>query len=110
MRQFRPYDKNQPQFGLVFLYLSVTRQISLRFRICFALTRIIKQEMRCVALSLIPCKEPCKYQVDGYCELNEISRITAQKISGCQYFQPRSIGSNPLIDHSESLRQSADAE
>lgn len=43
-------------------------------------------------MSWIPCGEPCQHQEDGYCTLDETSKLPEQPvsgISGCIFFLPR---------------------
>ena len=40
-------------------------------------------------MGIIPCAEPCRYQKEGYCELNRCTVINSVA-SACPYFLERS--------------------
>lgn len=41
-------------------------------------------------MSLIHCVSNCKFQQDGYCHLNETTRVTNETdSSGCLHFMPK---------------------
>lgn len=38
-------------------------------------------------MNLVPCKENCRWQIDGLCTLNDLTRPAASAISQCLYFE-----------------------
>ncbi|MFZ2538068.1 MAG: hypothetical protein WAX04_04130 [Oscillospiraceae bacterium] len=40
-------------------------------------------------MNLITCDENCKYQNEGYCQLNQNAVINGLKVNGCSYFIKR---------------------
>ena len=44
-------------------------------------------------MSLVQCSTNCRFQKDGYCDLNRIGRVTDMiqtQANGCLYFQKKS--------------------
>ncbi|MDR1002242.1 MAG: hypothetical protein LBL82_03095 [Oscillospiraceae bacterium] len=38
-------------------------------------------------MNLITCNSNCKYQVDGYCELDKPSEVSNSTLTACPYFK-----------------------
>lgn len=38
-------------------------------------------------MNIVPCKENCRWQKEGSCTLNDLTRPTATSESQCRYFE-----------------------
>ena len=38
-------------------------------------------------MNLVPCKEKCRWQNDGLCTLQDLTRPAASVVSKCRYFE-----------------------
>ena len=58
------------------------------------LSRYLNANSRGDIMCLIPCKDDCIYQQDGYCTLDKPSAVTNQEDKGCVHYIKRKPASS----------------
>lgn len=61
-------------------------------------------------MSLIVCAQNCRYQIEGYCQLNSVTSLSGNNEAKCGYYEKSdksdkaSSAFNPLAEDTQSVR------